>query len=156
MNRSEPTKTRTAAAAPIEVPNAFIGKAMAPSRAELDGVLGASAAWWNEIVRELEQDGISGEEWKGVLPKKYGWTLRLKQKSRNIVYLSPCAGCFRVGFVLSDRAMEAAEKSALPKSVKAALAQAPKYPEGNGVRLTVRSARDLPAVRKLASIKMAS
>lgn len=137
-----------------EFPNAFIGKALAPGTAELEKALGASATAWSELVRELEQEGITEEEWKAVYPNKYGWSLRLKQKKRNIVYLSPCAGFFRVGFILSDKAMEAARKTAFPKPVAEVLAHAPRYPEGNGVRLTVHSARDLPPICKLAHLKM--
>lgn len=156
MERSKATKPRAGVSKPSEVPNAFIGKSMPPSLTELDQALGTSAACWHEIVRELEQDGITAEEWKGVYANKYGWTLRLKQKDRNIVYLSPCQGCFRAAFVLSDRALEAAQHAALPKPVKAVLEHAPKYPEGNGVRLTVQSSDEIASIRKLASIKMAS
>lgn len=156
MNRNEPATKRSLPIAPIEPPNAFVGKTHAPSRTELEHALGPAAASWNEMVHELEQDGITAEEWKGVYSHKYGWTLRLKQKSRNIVYLSPCAGCFRVGFILSDRAMEAARKAALPKPVKTQLAHAPKYPEGHGLRLTVNSNKDLAPIRSIARIKMAN
>ncbi|MFP5236465.1 MAG: DUF3788 family protein [Acidobacteriota bacterium] len=156
MNRSEALKTSAPHLKPAEIPNAFIGRATAPTRMELDQVLGDSALCWHQIVRELEHDGITAEEWTGVYPNKYGWTFRLKQKARNILYLSPCQGCFRAAFILSDRALQAAQKAALPKPVKAALAHAPKYPEGNGVRLTIRTPDDLTSIRKLAAIKMAS
>lgn len=155
MNQSKAPKAHTNHPKPAEVPNAFVGKAAAPSQMELDAVLGSTAPCWHEIVRELEQDGITAEEWKGVYPNKYGWTFRLKQKDRNILYLSPCQGCFRAAFVLSDRALDAAQHAALPKPIQTILKHAPKYPEGNGVRLTVRTADDITAIRKLASIKMA-
>ena len=77
--------------------------------------------------------------------KKYGWSLRLKQKSRNIVYLGPGEGCFMVSFVLSDKAFEAAKQAHLSKTVQDALANAPRYPEGNGLRLVIRRSADLPS-----------
>lgn len=156
MSRYVTAQIKSNASATADAPNAFLGKTRAPSPTELKEALGATSEYWNEMVQELKKDGITAEEWKGVYPNKYGWTLRLKQGSRNIVYMMPCAGCFRAAFVLSDRAMEAARATSLPQSVKAALESAPRYPEGNGVRLTVRSAKDLPAIRKLAAIKMAS
>lgn len=156
MNRNEPAAKRGVPNLSVEAPNAFVGNTHPPSRTELEHALGPAAASWNEMVHELEQDGITAEEWKGVYPNKYGWTLRLKQKSRTIVYLSPCAGCFRVGFILSDRAMEAAGKAVLPGPVKERLAHAPKYPEGHGLRLTVNSNKDLPPIRSIARIKMAN
>jgi hypothetical protein len=36
-----------------------------------------------------------------------------------------------------------------------ALAAAPRYPEGNGLRLVVRRAADLPAIRKIVAIRLA-
>jgi hypothetical protein len=40
--------------------------------------------------------------------------------------------------------------------VQDALEAAPRYPEGNGLRLLVRSAGDVGAIRKIAAIKVAS
>jgi hypothetical protein len=80
----------------------------------------------------------------------------MKLNKRNIVYLSPCAGCFRVAFVLGDRAMAAARQSKLPKSVLKALNEAPHYAEGTGIRLMVHTNKDLQAIRTLAAIKMAN
>jgi hypothetical protein len=40
--------------------------------------------------------------------------------------------------------------------VQDALASAPHYPEGNGLRLIVHRTRDLAPVRKIAAIKVAN
>ena len=61
-----------------------------------------------------------------------------------------------VSFVLSDKALQVARQAHLPKAVGDTLASAPHYPEGNGVRLVVRRAGDLPAIRKIAAIKPAN
>jgi hypothetical protein len=141
----------------VEHPNAFIGKSEQPSPEEISAALGPSATLWRDFVAWMATElGVATQEWKGVCPNKYGWSLRLKQKSRNIVYLSPIEGAFRVSFVLSDRAVKAAGKTRLPGAVTKALAHAPRYPEGTGLRLTVSRVADLPAVRKLAAIKLAN
>jgi len=108
-----------------------------------------------QLVDWLAEQGVSGQEWKSS-GMKYGWSLRLKQKKKNIVYLSPCAGCFRVAFVLGDRAVEAARNSGLSKTTVQVLDEAPHYPEGTGVRLMVKSAKDLADIRKLALVKLAN
>jgi hypothetical protein len=77
-------------------------------------------------------------------------------KKRNIVYLGPCAGCFRVAFVLGDKAVAAARKSDLAKSTLKIIDEAPRYAEGTGVRLIVKAEKDLGAIKKLALIKMAN
>jgi hypothetical protein len=139
----------------MEYCNAFIGKPDRPTEAELADVLGAKAKLWNEFVKWMsEKEGVSDQEWKGVVVKKYGWSLRLKKKGRNIVYLSPGNGCFMTGFVLSDKALEEAKHAHLPEAVQDALATAPRYPEGNGLRLLVQHAGDLAAIRKIAAIKV--
>jgi hypothetical protein len=141
----------------MEYHNAFIGKAERPTDPEVLGVLGPKAKLWNEFIEWMsEKEGVSDQEWKGVVVKKYGWSLRLKKKGRNIVYLSPGKGCFMTSFVLSDKALDEAKHAHLPKAVQDALATAPRYPEGNGLRLLVKRADDLASIRKIAAIKAAS
>ncbi len=137
--------------------NAFLGKPTRPSDDELAAALGRSTKVWNEFIQWMADEmQIATQEWKGICVKKYGWSLRLKQKSRNIVYLGPGQGCFMVSFVLSDKALSAAKEAHLPKAVADALASAPRYPEGNGLRLVVYCSADLPAIRKIAAIKAAN
>jgi hypothetical protein len=80
----------------------------------------------------------------------------LKLKKRTIVHLSPSDKCFLVMFILGDRAVIAALLSNLPKSVVKAIKDAPRYPEGSGIRLIVKRTSDLPAIQKLAVIKLAN
>ena len=87
---------------------------------------------------------------------KYGWGLRMKLKKRTIVYLGPCAGCFRVAFVLGDRAMAAARQADLSRTALKLLDEAPRYAEGTGVRLMVRASEDLADVRQLTLVKLAN
>jgi len=138
----------------VESANAFIGKLTQPSAAEVAAALGASAEAWKQLVDWLENEqGVTGQEWKSSGPK-YGWTLRVKLKKRTILYLGPCDGCFRVALVLGDRAVGAARESNLSKSLLKTLDEAPRYPEGTGIRLMVKGSKDLAPIRKLALIKL--
>jgi hypothetical protein len=139
----------------METPNVFIGKTKAPTETEVDAALGSTAALWKQLVDWMAEQGADESEWNSS-GAKYGWALRLKVKKRNIVYLSPCAGCFRVAFALGDRAVAAARKSDLSKSTLKLLDEAPRYPEGTGVRLMVKASKDLAAIKKLALFKMAN
>lgn len=135
--------------------NAFINKLAAPSDADLTAALGPAKAVWDRFLGELaEQSGVNLHEWKCHSPK-WGWSLRVKRKARTIVWLSPCEGCFTVLFILGDKAMKAARASTLPKRIVGILDVAPKYPEGTGIRLDVKSSRDIGALKKLAAIKLA-
>ena len=81
----------------METVNAFIGKTTAPTEAEVDAALGSTAALWKQLVDWMAEQGAAIQEWNSYSPKA-GWALRLKVKKRNIVYLGPCAGCFRASF----------------------------------------------------------
>ena len=141
----------------MEYRNAFLGKTERPSDAELAAALGDTTVLWSEFVSWMaSEEGVAAQEWKGIYVHKYGWSMRLKQKSRNIVYLGPGFGCFMVSFVFSDKALKAAKAARLPKAVAQALETAPHYPEGTGLRLLVQKSGDLPAIRKLAAIKVAN
>jgi hypothetical protein len=138
----------------VDIPNAFVGKRERPTPRELETALGPVAPLWNQLVASLACDhSVQDQEWSSYSPK-YGWSLKLKLKKRTILYLGPCAGCFRASFVLGDRAVAEARKSKLPASVLKLLEEAPKYSEGTGLRLTITSARNIPSVIKLAQIKL--
>ena len=140
----------------MEIPNAFVGKADKPTEKEVSAALGPSAKVWKEFLDWLaEEQGVAVQEWKSISPK-YGWSLQLKLKKRTIVHLSPCRGCFRVGFALGDRAIQAARQSHLPKSVAQAIEDAPRYAEGTGVKLIVKAPEDMAAIRKLVAVKLAN
>lgn len=136
--------------------NAFIGKTKKPTVEELAAALGAARAMWDLFIAGLaEENGVDVREWSSYSPKA-GWALRLKHKKRTIVWLAPCQGCFRVAFILGDKAMKAARECGFPKRVMKILEEAPKYPEGTGVRITVKGAKDIAALKKLAEIKLAN
>lgn len=139
----------------MDTPNAFIGHSAQPTPAEIASSLGDAAGLWKQIVDWVADQGAPEEEWKSISPK-YGWSLRMKRKKRTILHLGPCNGCFRVVFILGDRAVAAARKSDLPRNVLEDLEQARRYVEGTGVRLIVRQEKDLAAVRKLVQIKLAN
>jgi hypothetical protein len=136
--------------------NAFIDKAKKPTEEELTAALGPAKAVWDRFIAGLaEENGVDVQE-RSSYSRKAGWSLRLKRKKRTIVWLAPCQGCFRVAFILGDKAMKAARECQLPKRVVKILEEAPKYPEGTGVRIHVNGFRDIPVLKKLAAIKLAN
>jgi len=136
------------------LPNAFIGKPKPPSESELDAELGPGIKLWNELAATLKKEfGVNIQEWNSY-SRKAGWSLRLKRKDRNIVYLSPHRGCFTASFALGDKALRAARDSGLPASVAQIINEAKKYAEGTAVRITVKAAKDIEVVKKLAIAKL--
>ena len=145
---------RRPATASVMTPNAFIGRTGRPSDADLDKALGQTKAVWDGLIAGLAADhDIAVQEWK-CYSVKAGWSLRLKRGKRTILWLGPCAGCFRVMFILGDRALEAARQSGLSAKALRVLDQAEKYPEGTGVRLLIKGQGDIPTVKKLVVAKL--
>jgi len=137
-----------------ETLNAFAGKKAQPADDDLTEVLGATKPVWDRLIADLAADyGVTVLEWKSV---KTGWSVRLLRKKRPIVWLSPYRGYFRVSFVLGEKAVVAARECGLPARVRKALDEAPKYPEGTGLRLVIKGQKDIAAVKKLAAVKIAN
>jgi len=142
--------------ATTQTQNAFIGHTAKPSSLEVAIALGASAISWTQLIDWLaDVHDVLVHEWKSD-SLRYGWSLRLKKKDRTIVYLAPCQGCFRVSFVLGPRAMEIVHATQFPPAVQQAIAEAPHYAEGTGIRLIVHKPTDLLPIRTLAEIKLAN
>lgn len=136
------------------IENAFIGKLTQPTPKELAAKLGNSNELWTQLVSGISEEcGITDKEWNCYSPKA-GWSLRLKQKRRNIVYLSPCNGCFRVAFILGDKAMKMAKRAQFPSKFAELIVEAVRYPEGSAIRLEVTSGDDVEFVKQLAKIKV--
>ena len=136
------------------LPNAFIGNKKQPSETELAMELGTGKKIWDKLATILKEElGVEIQEWNSYSPKA-GWALRLKRKERNIVYLSPHRGCFTASFALGDKALLAARAQGLPTETLKILKEAKKYAEGTAVRVTVKTAKDIEVVKKLAMAKL--
>lgn len=136
--------------------NAFVGKKEQPTEAELTKALGPSKQVWQQLLTELAQQfGVMTTEWK-CHSVKLGWAVRVKRGARTVLWLSPREGCFGVTFIFGSKAMKALEQCNLPKRIIKILSEAPKYPEGTGVALQVKTAREISALKKLVAIKLAN
>ncbi len=136
--------------------SAFDDKSSQPKEEEVAAMLGKAYGAWSELKAHIStQFAPLVIEW-GYASKSTGWGLRLKQEKRTVLYMTPCKGYFLASFALGEKAVKAAQASGLPAAALAAIESAPKYAEGRGVRLEVKTKRDLKAIEKLAEIKMAN
>jgi len=132
----------------------FNDKSKPPKDAELATALKDSFLFWNELKKliALRFKPLS-IEW-GFTSKTTGWGMRLKNKDRTILYMTPRDGHFLASFALGEKAVKAAHEDDLPVSVLKIIDNAKIFAEGRGVRLEVRNGRDVRNVEKLAAIKM--
>lgn len=136
--------------------SAFADSSQEPTSPELHEILGRSGARWDELVERIGAGYAPLAVNWGFGGAKWGWTLRLKQKKRTVLYMTPRERHFVVGIVLGEKAVKAARAAPLRDSVLTLIEEAPRYPEGRGVRIEVRTKKDLESVVRLAGVKMAN
>ncbi len=136
--------------------SAFDDKLNMPNETNLSEMLGRASALWDDLKTHLESQYEPLTDKWNFSGKNYGWGLQLKQNKRTVLYMTPCKGYFLASFALGEKAVQAAHQSDMPDSVLSIIDSARKYAEGRGVRLDVRSKRDLENIKKLAAIKMAN
>jgi hypothetical protein len=137
------------------VPNSiFSDKSETPNDQSLSDALGASYKYWEELRAHLEVEyGELIQEWK-FYSQKFGWTLKVLRKKRNLFFFTPCRKYFRLAFVFGDKAVSAIKNSDLPKTLIKELLNAKKYPEGRGLRIEVKSRKDVEHIIALVNIKI--
>ena len=136
--------------------SAFGDKSKKPTAADLKTTLGQSSVHWDSLIAHVADEYAPLEKTWNFAGAKWGWSLRLKQKKRTVLYMTPCKGHFLVGFALGEKAVKAAHDSNLPDPIIKTIDEAKKYAEGRAVRIEIRNKKALEETKKLAAIKMAN
>jgi len=131
-------------------------KAQVPNDEELKKALGTSFDLWKSIRDyTLKNYPKAQEEWN--FPgAKYGWSFRIKDKKRAIVYLLPGDKNFRVALVYGEKATNQALSSNLSKEIKDVIETATVYAEGRGFRIEITDKKIIKDIEMLIDIKLAN
>jgi len=132
----------------------FDDKSHIPSENDLTSVLGRAKLHWDGVKEHLAGRYAPLTYSWNFPGAKYGWSYRLIQKKRTILYMIPHRNHFAADFVLGEKAVQRALAGDLPDPIKNLMLSAKKYVEGRGVRCEVRTKKDVEIVKKLADIKM--
>jgi hypothetical protein len=92
------------------------------------------------------------EEWKHY-GKAFGWTFKLISKKRNLLFLVPLNGYFRVRFVLGEKAVACANVADLPIEIKEAISAATPHVEGRSIDIDINGLEQLETIKSLIKIK---
>ena len=134
----------------------FQSKEIIPTDKDLVENLGKAFDVWVQIkaiVKEKYRD--AKEEWN--FPgKKYGWSFRIKNKKRAIIYLLPRDKYFKVAFVFGQKATDQILESNISRDIKNELENATKYAEGRGIRIDIKNDKKISDIKKLIEIKLAN
>ena len=132
----------------------FTDKNSIPDSSDLINSLGDTYNLW-QLIKEyvhlkyptaLDEWNYSGE--------KYGWSFRIKDKKRAIIYLLPRNKYFKVAFVFGQKAMDLIMKSQISDAIKNELQAAKVYAEGRGIRIDVNDEGIINDVKELIDIKL--
>ena len=134
--------------------SALTDKSHEPTDPDVRKVLGKAYEVWSDLIDAVEERiGPVFRVW-GYTSKTTGWGLRLKQKDRVILYMTPQTGKFLVSFALGEKAVAAAKSTRLSPTLVAAIDNAPRYAEGRGLRVEVSRKNQVPDLAALAEIKI--
>ena len=132
----------------------FDDKSKKPDQKSLVKALGQTGKYWIELKKHIDEKyGPVIEDWK-FYGQKYGWQLKVLRKKRNLFFIIPAEGYFKIVFVFGDKAVSAVEQSDLPEGIINTLKNAKKYMEGRGLQVEVKLPKDLKNVKKLVDIKV--
>lgn len=105
----------------------------------------------HEFILEKYPDGLAEWNYRG---KKYGWSYRIKDKKRAIIYFLPREKYFKVAFVFGQKATDIVLASNISTDIKTELGQATKYVEGRGIGIEIKNDTILPDIKQLIEIKL--
>ncbi|MFA6151195.1 MAG: DUF3788 domain-containing protein [Chitinophagaceae bacterium] len=133
----------------------FTDKDQTPTEDHLKSALGNTYPIWKQFQQfTKEHYPAANEEWN-FSGEKFGWSFRIKDKKRVIIYLLPRDQFFKTAFVFGQKAMDKILESELPAFIKEELSAAKAYAEGRGIRIEIKDKTIIPAIEKLIRIKIA-
>lgn len=136
--------------------NIFTEKGLIPTDMDLIENLGTTYALWHQIQEfVLDQYPKGLKEWN-YPGKKYGYSYRIKDKKRAILYFLPRKNYFEVAFVFGQKATDLIMESDISLEIKNELIKARKYAEGRGIRIEVKNDLNITDIKKLVEIKLAN
>jgi len=109
---------------------------------------------WRQLYDEVFRQYPDGKPEWNFPGKKYGWSFRIKDKKRAIIYFLPHEGYFKAAFVFGDKAVAEIMKSKISDSIKTELNEARKYAEGRGIRIKIENENDIDDISRLIEIKL--
>ena len=132
----------------------FTDKKIMPADDDLLVALGNSYEMWQHITRYVHLKYPSAIDMWNYSGDKYGWTFRIKDKKRAIVYLLPRDRFFKVAMIFGQKATDAIMDSQVAETLKSELASARVYAEGRGIRIDVLNETILNDLKTLIDIKI--
>ena len=132
----------------------FIDKKRKPATEDLKKALAKTFLLWKEFEDFIVNDKIKiTGDWH-YSGDKFGWSYRIKDKKRVILYLLPRDKFFKVAFVFGQKATDKVLASDIYEDIKTELRNAKVYAEGRGIRIEIKDASKSRDIKELIKIKL--
>lgn len=134
----------------------FTDKKITPTEAQLKIALGETYDYWQTLSNytlSLYPKAVTQWHYSG---EKFGWSFRISDTKRIIIYLLPRDQFFKVAFVFGQKATDAVLKSDIADSIKNELIAAKPYAEGRGIRIAVTHESQINDIKQLISTKISN
>jgi hypothetical protein len=133
----------------------FTEKKHNPDESDLIVSLGGTLPLWQIVVEYVHLKYPDAKDEWNYPGEKYGWSFRIKDKKRAIIYLLPREKYFKVAFVFGQKATDIIMNSSISEAIKTELKEAKVYAEGRGIRIDVTNETGIQDIKELIDIKIA-
>lgn len=133
----------------------FADKNSEPNIQDLKKALGKTFLIWKNIedfLMTTKPDAMAVWHFSST---KFGWSYRIKDNKRVLLYLLPRDNFFKAAFVFSQKATEQILLSEISEEIKTDLRNAKAYAEGRGIRIEIKDASKTNDIKNLITIKIA-
>ena len=132
----------------------FTDKKIIPGNDDLIISLGDTYDLWQTIIDYVHLKYPNSIDLWSYSGDKYGWSFRMKDKKRAIIYFLPRDKYFKLAFVFGQKATDAIMQSKIANALKVELDSARVYAEGRGIRIDVKNKKIINDIKILIDIKL--
>ncbi|MDP1800958.1 MAG: DUF3788 family protein [Bacteroidota bacterium] len=134
----------------------FTDKNLKPTVEDLKKGLGKTYLIWKDLENFTKTNYPNAIcEWS-FSSEKFGWSYRIKDNKRVLIYLLPRDKFFKTAFVFGEKALIQIFESDISEVIKSELKNAKKNAEGKGIRIEVKDLSVIGDIQKLVKFKIAN
>ncbi|MGL6298371.1 MAG: DUF3788 domain-containing protein [Methanobacteriaceae archaeon] len=131
----------------------FDNKEIIPDEEDLKEVLKENMDLWNQLIKYLEEEyGPIKAEWK-FYSKKAGWSYKVSNKKRNLIFLIPNDEYFIATVNMSLKVSEILLDIDLPKDIKNIITKTKAYSEGKSILINIKNNEDIKNIKTILNIR---
>ena len=132
----------------------FLDQSVEPNQEALQIGIHSTFPLWKEIENYLVEIYPKAQSKWHYSSAKLGWSYRISDSKRVLIYLLPRNQYFKVAFVFGQKATDLILESSVSEAIKSELKAAKVYAEGRGIRIDISNQLLLEDIKKLISIKL--